>query len=75
MSEEKTKQPRGAAAFDPETRERVARSGGLAVSQDKAHMAEIGKKGGQSVSKNRAFMSMIGKKGGSTPRKKKENKE
>src|SRR5689334_6729703 len=48
---------RGTAAMDPQTRQEVARKGGLAVSRNKQHMAEIGRKGGQSVSKNREHMA------------------
>lgn len=45
----------------PRLRTEVARQGGLAISKNKAHMAEIGRKGGLSVSKDRAHMSRIGK--------------
>ena len=59
---------RGTAAMDPQTRQEVARKGGLAVSSNKEHMAEIGRKGGQSVSRNREHMANIGRKGGSASR-------
>ena len=59
---------RGTAAMDPQTRQEVARKGGLAVSRNKQHMAEIGRKGGQSVSKNREYMAQIGRKGGAASR-------
>ncbi|MEO5971173.1 MAG: hypothetical protein ABIQ95_14695 [Bdellovibrionia bacterium] len=59
---------RGTAAMDPQTRQEVARKGGLAVSRNKQHMAEIGRKGGQSVSKNREHMAQIGRKGGAASR-------
>lgn len=59
---------RGTAAMDPETRQEVARKGGLAVSRNKQHMAEIGRKGGQSVSRNREHMANIGRKGGAASR-------
>jgi general stress protein YciG len=59
---------RGTAAMDPQTRQEVARKGGLAVSRNRAHMAEIGRKGGQSVSKNREHMAKIGRKGGAASR-------
>ena len=59
---------RGTAAMDPKTRQEVARKGGLAVSRNKAHMAEIGRKGGQSVSRNREHMAQIGRKGGAASR-------
>lgn len=39
---------RGLASASEATRERVARAGGAAVSQDREHMAEIGRKGGKS---------------------------
>ncbi len=55
--------------MDPESRKEVARKGGLAVSRNREHMAEIGKeKGGQSVSKNREHMAQIGRKGGAASR-------
>lgn len=66
--ENSEKRPRGTAAMDLETRREVARKGGLAVSQNRAHMSAIGKKGGASVSKNKAHMSEIGRKGGSARR-------
>jgi uncharacterized protein len=59
---------RGTAAMDPGTRQEVARKGGLAVSRNKQHMADIGRKGGQSVSKNREHMAEIGRKGGAASR-------
>jgi general stress protein YciG len=59
---------RGTAAMDPATRQEVARKGGLAVSRNKQHMADIGRKGGQSVSKNREHMAKIGRKGGAASR-------
>lgn len=45
-------------------RSEAGRKGGVAVSQDRAHMAEIGRKGGETVSRNRAHMAEIGRKGG-----------
>ena len=59
---------RGTAAMDPQTRQEVARKGGLAVSRNRQHMAEIGRKGGQSVSRNREHMAKIGRKGGAASR-------
>lgn len=59
---------RGTAAMDPDTRQEVARKGGLAVSRNKEHMASIGRRGGQSVSKNREHMASIGRKGGAASR-------
>lgn len=55
---------RGLASADEETKERVAKKGGEAVSQDREHMAEIGRKGGESVSQDTEHMSEIGAKGG-----------
>ena len=45
-----TRDNRGLASADPETRERVARMGGEAVVQKYGaeHMAEIGRRGGES---------------------------
>jgi general stress protein YciG len=59
---------RGTAAMDARTRQEVARKGGIAVSQNRQHMAEIGRKGGQAVSKNREHMAKIGRKGGAASR-------
>ena len=59
---------RGTAAMDPGTRQEVARKGGLAVSRNRQHMADIGRKGGQTVSKNRDHMATIGRKGGEASR-------
>jgi general stress protein YciG len=67
-SEHRAGGARGTAAMDPQTRQEVARKGGLAVSRNKQHMAEIGRKGGQSVSKNREHMARIGRKGGAASR-------
>jgi hypothetical protein len=58
-----TKKPRGAASFDLETRARVARLGGLALSRNRAHMSALGKIGGKVVSADRAHMARIGKLG------------
>lgn len=60
---------RGLEAANEQTRERVARAGGEAVSQDREHMSEIGRKGGEAVSRNREHMSQIGKKGGESRNK------
>lgn len=42
----------GLASADTQTRQRVAHSGGRAVSQDRRHMAEIGRKGGSVAQKS-----------------------
>ena len=47
-----------------DSRKEAARKGGLAVSRDRRHMAEIGRKGGEKVSQDREHMARIGKKGG-----------
>jgi general stress protein YciG len=60
---------RGTAAMDVQTRQEVARKGGLAVSKNKQHMAEIGRRGGMAVSRNREHMAAIGRKGGEASRK------
>jgi general stress protein YciG len=67
-SSEKRSGARGTAAMDARTRQEVARKGGIAVSQNRQHMAEIGRKGGQAVSKNREHMAKIGRKGGAASR-------
>lgn len=64
---------RGTAGMSPETRIRVARAGGLKLSQNRAHMAAIGKKGGKAVSRDKEHMATIGRLGGrnslGTPKK------
>jgi general stress protein YciG len=49
---------------DPEGHRRAGRKGGLKVSQNREHMAEIGRRGGRKVSTNRAHMARIGRRGG-----------
>ena len=53
---------------DRMSRSDAARKGGLAVSSNRRHMAEIGRKGGQTVSQNREHMAKIGEKGGAARR-------
>ncbi|XXX79290.1 KGG domain-containing protein [Sorangium sp. So ce134] len=50
--------------FTTEEARAVGAKGGVAVSQDRAHMQEIGKRGGATVSSDREFMAEIGRKGG-----------
>lgn len=47
------KKTRGFASMTPEQRSEIARKGGLAVSQNKAYMSEIGKKGGNQTKQKR----------------------
>lgn len=47
---------RGLACCTPSVRQRVARSGGKAVSKRKGHMAKIGAKGGSHPKGMRAMM-------------------
>ncbi|HVL47010.1 MAG TPA: KGG domain-containing protein [Candidatus Thermoplasmatota archaeon] len=49
---------------DPEVLRAAGRKGGLKVSQNRAHMAEIGRRGGKAVANNRDHMSAIGRRGG-----------
>lgn len=49
---------------DSEGHRSAGRKGGVKVSQNRAHMAEIGRRGGQKVSANREHMSQIGRRGG-----------
>ena len=44
----KAPSPRGFAAMDPKRQREIASQGGLAVSQDRKHMAAIGAEGGKS---------------------------
>lgn len=41
-----TARKRGLAAADPQTRQRVAQTGGQAISRNRQHMVDIGRKGG-----------------------------
>ena|ERR1051325_6907705 len=50
--------------FDPQEARAAGKKGGVSVSRDRSHMAEIGRKGGQAVSRNRDHMAAIGKRGG-----------
>jgi len=47
MANSTNKSTRGFAAMDEQKQREIASKGGRAVSQDRAHMAEIGRKGGQ----------------------------
>ncbi|MDQ4015798.1 MAG: stress-induced protein [Thermoproteota archaeon] len=55
---------RGLASADEETKERVAKAGGEARTQDKEGLSEAGREGGETVSQDKEHMSEIGKKGG-----------
>lgn len=44
---------RGFAAMSGDAQREIARKGGVAVSKDRQHMAEIGRKGGESNRSNR----------------------
>lgn len=44
---------RGFASMDAEQQRAIARKGGVAVSENRAHMAEIGRKGGEASGINR----------------------
>jgi len=50
--------------FTSDQAREAGRKGGVAVSQDRRHMARIGRKGGEAVSGDRAHMAEIGRKGG-----------
>lgn len=50
--------------YTPEQAREAGRKGGIAVSQNRDHMAEIGRKGGHAVSSDRDHMAEIGRKGG-----------
>jgi general stress protein YciG len=60
---------RGANLFTAEKRKEYARLGGLAVSKNREHMAEIGRKGGRAVSADPEHMAEIGRKGGANSRR------
>ncbi len=48
---------RGFASMDREQQRAIARKGGLAVSQNRQHMAEIGRKGGENSGESRGRKS------------------
>ena len=48
-----TKKPKGFAALPPEKRREIARKGGRTVSNDRAHMVEIGRRGGMTPRQGR----------------------
>ena len=48
----------------PEEKVRIARLGGVAISQNKTHMSTIGKKGGAVLALDREHMRKIGRLGG-----------
>ena len=50
--------------FTPDEARAAGRKGGVVVSQNRSHMAEIGRKGGERVSRDRRHMAEIGRKGG-----------
>ena len=50
---------RGFASMDREQQRAIARKGGLAVSQNRQHMAEIGRKGGESSGESRGRKSAM----------------
>ena len=52
--------------FTPEEAREAGRKGGLRVSGDRSHMADIGRRGGARVSGNREHMAAIGRRGGRT---------
>lgn len=52
--------------FSREEAQSAGRKGGMTVSQNKNHMAEIGARGGKAVSQNRQHMAEIGARGGHT---------
>lgn len=49
---EKKVKPQGFAAMSKEARTAAARKGGQTVSQNRAHMAQIGRKGGETSRKD-----------------------
>ena len=66
-----TRDNRGLASADPETRERVARMGGEARAGDPQSLAEAGRKGGEAVVQKYGpeHMAEIGRKGGESSRR------
>jgi general stress protein YciG len=50
--------------FTADEARKAGKKGGVSVSRNKRHMAEIGRRGGERVSKDREHMAQIGKKGG-----------
>lgn len=66
-----TRDNRGLASADPETRERVARMGGEARAGDPQGLAEAGRKGGEAVVQKYGaeHMAEIGRRGGESSRR------
>lgn len=60
---------RGLARATLEKRKSIAAMGGAKISQNRAHMAEIGRKGGLKTSSDLVHMAKIGKRGGSVTQK------
>jgi len=50
--------------FSADEARKAGKKGGVAVSRNRRHMAEIGRRGGERVSRDREHMAQIGKKGG-----------
>jgi general stress protein YciG len=66
-----TRDNRGLASADAETRERVARMGGEARAENPQSLAEAGRKGGEAVVQKYGpgHMAEIGRKGGESSRR------
>ena len=66
-----TRDNRGLASADPQTRERVARMGGEARAEDPQGLAEAGRKGGEAVVQKYGpgHMAEIGRRGGESSRR------
>ena len=64
---------RGFASMDREQQRAIARKGGLAVSQNRQHMAEIGRKGGESSGESRGKKSALRESQNQEPQQQTEN--
>lgn len=64
---------RGFASMDREQQRAIARKGGLAVSQNRQHMAEIGRKGGESSGESRGKKSASRESQNQEPQQQTEN--
>jgi general stress protein YciG len=61
MSKSKKKQKRGFAVMSPDQKSEIARQGGLAVSRNSRHMADIGRLGGEASARAKRRLKKVKK--------------
>ena len=74
LKDDRIVKPRGFAAISKKGQIELCTAGGVAVSQDKEHMAAIGRKGGTKTAKDREYMVKIAKLGGAASAKARRKK-